>query len=171
MKPVVEARRAEGQEPPWLILAGPSRATESYGDYREFLTARAKQAGVGRVVLFTGQVDHALVRDHLAGADVFVCPSILEAQNKVVPEAAAVGTPSVVTDTTGIASYLAPHDACVSIPPRSAEAIADAILRLLGDRAHYDTISGNALKMADTLRVENVAPELEAAWHKASETK
>ena len=171
MKLVADAMRAEGKEPPWLIIGGPSRTTENYGDYREFLRDRAEKAGVANMVLFTGQVEHSLVRDHLAGADVFVCPSILEAQNKVVPEAAAVGTPSVVTETTGIASYLAPHEACVSIPPRSAEAIADGILRLLRDPEYYNGISLNALKMADTLRVENVAPQLEEAWYEAEGIK
>ena len=166
-KIVVDIMRAEGKEPPWLVIAGPSRSTENYGDYREFLSRRAHDAGVGSYVVFTGQVEHSQVRHHLAGADVFVCPSILEAQNKVVPEAAAVGTPSVVTETTGIASYLAPEGACVSIPPGSAQTIADAILQLLGDPEHYREVSENALRMAETLRVENVAPLLEAAWEKA----
>jgi glycosyltransferase involved in cell wall biosynthesis len=170
IKLIGDEMRADGQEPPWLIIGGPSRTTETYGDYREFLRNRAEKAGVASHVLFTGQVEHTLVRDHLAGADVFVCPSILEAQNKVVPEAAAVGTPSVVTETTGIASYLAPLDACVSIPPRSAEAIASAILDLLREPDYYARISGNALKAADTLRVEKVAPQLEAAWYEAAGT-
>ncbi len=168
MKIVADDMRAAGQEPPWLIIGGPSRTTETYGDYREFLRERAERAGVGNHIIFTGQVEHSLVRDHLAGAEIFVCPSILEAQNKVVPEAAAVGTPSVVTETTGIASYLAPHDACVSIRPRSAEAIAAAILKLIREPDYYSEISANALKMADTLRVENVAPQLEKAWYRAS---
>lgn len=168
MKQVGDEMRASGEDAPWLIIGGPSRTTETYGDYREFLRARAEKAGVAGSVLFTGQVEHSLVRDHLAGADVFVCPSILEAQNKVVPEAAAVGTPSVVTETTGIASYLAPMDACVSIPPRSAESIARAILDLLQDPGYNSRISSNALKAADTLRVEEVAPQVEAAWYEAA---
>lgn len=169
MGTIVEAMRAGGQEPPWLIIGGPSRSTEKYGDYREFLRERGEKAGVSSYMIFTGQIEHTLVRDHLAGADVFVCPSILEAQNKVVPEAAAVSTPSVVTATTGIASYLAPEDACVSISPGSAQPIAGAILNLLRDPDFYANISRNALRMADTLRVENVAPQLEAAWYAALE--
>ena len=116
MKIVVAERRRQGTEPPWLVIGGPSRSTESYGDYRAFLQKRAEDAGVSNYVVFTGQIEHADVRGHLAGADIFACPSILEAQNKVVPEAAAVGTPSVVTETTGIASYLAPQQACVKAP-------------------------------------------------------
>jgi glycosyltransferase involved in cell wall biosynthesis len=167
-KIVIDERRKVGAEPPWLVIAGPSRRTESYGDYRAFLQERAESLGIGSNIIFTGQVEHALVRDHLAGADIFVCPSILEAQNKVVPEAAAVGTPSVVTETTGIASYFAPNDACVPVPPSSAEALAEALLKLLHDADHYRRISENARKVADTLRVEVIAPQLEEAWYRAA---
>jgi len=168
MKIVVDERRQAGEEPPWLIIGGPSRSTENFGDYRDFLRKRAEVLGVSSYIIFTGQVEHSQVRAHLAGADIFACPSILEAQNKVVPEAAAVGTPSVVTYTTGIASYFEPQDACVSVPPSSAEALAQAILSLLRDQEYYRTISENALKMADTLRVEAVAPQVEAAWYRAA---
>jgi glycosyltransferase involved in cell wall biosynthesis len=164
---IVVASSEVGEEPPWLVIGGPSRSTENYGDYREFLRKRAEAASIAHHVVFTGQVEHTQVKLHLAGAGIFACPSILEAQNKVVPEAAAVGTPSVVTETTGIASYLAPHDACVSVPPSSAEALAEAILRLMRDQARYQQVQSNALRMADTLRVEAVAPQLEAAWYRA----
>jgi glycosyltransferase involved in cell wall biosynthesis len=161
---IVAAQRERGAEPPWFLVCGPSRSTEHYGDYREFLKKRAEAAGAASHVVFTGQVPHTEVRHHLAGADIFVCPSILEAQNKVVPEACAVGTPSVATETTGIVSYLAPLDACVSVPPRSAESIAAEITRLLNEPQHYKRVRQNALDVAETLRVEAIAPQLEELW-------
>ncbi|HYP41636.1 MAG TPA: glycosyltransferase family 4 protein [Chloroflexia bacterium] len=165
---IVAAQRERGAEPPWFLICGPSRSTEHYGDYREFLRKRAEAAGVASHVVFTGQVPHNEVRHHLAGADIFVCPSILEAQNKVVPEACAVGTPSVATETTGIVSYLAPLDACVSVPPRSAESIAAEITRLLNEPQHYLRVRQNALDVAETLRVEAIAPQLEEVWWRAA---
>jgi glycosyltransferase involved in cell wall biosynthesis len=164
---IVAAQRERGAQPPWFLVCGPSRSTEHYGDYREFLKKRAEAAGVASHVVFTGQVPHAEVRHHLAGADIFVCPSILEAQNKVVSEACAVGTPSVATETTGIVSYLAPLDACVSVPPRSAESIAVEVARLLNEPQHYTRVRRNALDVAETLRVEAIAPQLEEVWWRA----
>jgi glycosyltransferase involved in cell wall biosynthesis len=164
---VVRQRREQDREPPWLVIGGPSRTTESYGDYRAFLQKRAEDRGVASYVVFTGQVEHDEVMLHLAGADVFACPSILEAQNKVVPEAAAVGTPSVVTATTGIASYLAPLGACLTVPPADAGALASAVLDLLGDAAYLSGLQQKALRAAESLRVENVAPQLEAVWLRA----
>ena len=165
---VVRQRREQDREPPWLVIGGPSRTTESYGDYRAFLQKRAEELGVASYVVFTGQVEHDEVRLHLAGADVFACPSILEAQNKVVPEAAAVGTPSVVTETTGIASYLAPLGACLTVPPADADALASALLDLLNDEAYLDGLRQKALRAAESLRVENVAPQLEQVWLRAA---
>lgn len=165
---VVRQRRDQDREPPWLVIGGPSRTTESYGDYRLFLEKRAEERGVASYVVFTGQIEHDEVKLHLAGADVFACPSILEAQNKVVPEAAAVGTPSVVTETTGIASYLAPLGACLTVPPADATALANAVLALLGDAAYHGGLQQHALRAAESLRVENVAPQVEEVWLKAA---
>ncbi len=164
---VVAAQRKRGGDPPWFVLCGPSRSTENYGDYRDFLQKRADKAGVGSYLVFTGQVPHPEVSYHLAGADIVASPSVMEALHRVALEAAAVGTPSVVTETTGAASYLAPHDACIPVPPRSAQAIADAIIRLLSDQALYEEVSANALVVADSMRLEAVAPQLEAAWQRA----
>ncbi len=171
MPSIISEQKKLGKPAPWFVICGPSRSTEHYGDYREFLLKRAEGLGMASNLIFTGQVPHEDVRGYLAGTDVLVCPSIIEAQNKVVPEACAVGTPSVATDTTGITTYLAPEEACVSVPPRSAQVIADAVLRLLNDRAYYEHISANALRMAETLRAEAIAPQLEAVWQRASHSK
>jgi glycosyltransferase involved in cell wall biosynthesis len=69
----------------------------------------------------------------LAAADVVAVPSRLESLNKVCVEATAVGTPFVVTETTGIAHWaqrtgigvVAP--ACD--PPALAAGIIDALRR------------------------------------------
>jgi glycosyltransferase involved in cell wall biosynthesis len=122
---------------------------------------------VANHLVFTGEVPHPEVRHHLAGADIVVSPSVVEALHRVALEAAAVGTPSVVTETTGAASYLAPHDACIPVAPRSPQAIADAIFRLLNERELYERVRRNALDVAETLRLDAVAPRLEAAWLRA----
>lgn len=170
MPMVVQALREQGKEPPWFLLCGPSRSTESYGDYREFLEERAQAAGVAANVIFTGQVPHAEVRQHLAGADIVASPSVVEALHRVALEGAAVGTPSVVSESTGAASYLAPHGACLAVPPRSPRGIADAILRLLNEPALYRSVQEAGLAVAETMRVGSVAPELEAVWERVSDS-
>jgi glycosyltransferase involved in cell wall biosynthesis len=165
---VKAAQRDRGARPPWFLICGPSRKTENFGDYREFLLKRAQAAGVAGDLIFTGQVPHPDVRRHLAGADLLACPSVIEAQNKVVPEAAAVGTPSVVTETTGIAAYFSASEACVSVPPRAPAPLAEAIVRLLAEPAQYAEMQVRAMAVAATLRSQALAPLLEEAWRRAA---
>jgi len=166
---IVEARNRKGDQPPWFLICGPSRSTPQFGDYREFLLKRAVHLGVASHVVFTGQVPHDQVRSHLAAAHVFVCPSIIEAQNKVVPEACAVGTPTVVTSTTGITSYLAPLEACVPVPPRDAGAITEAVMEMLTSVQAYSQVRERALQAAENLRTEMLAPRLESVWYRTAE--
>ncbi len=165
---VVGALRERDLEAPVFLLCGPSRRTERYGDYRDFLRERAERLGVAHHIVFTGQVAHPEVRWHLAAADVVASPSIIEALHRVALEAAAVGTPTVITETTGAASYLAPHDACLSVPARDPQALAAGITDLLTQPALYESVSNNGMRVAETLRIEPVAEELEIAWLRAA---
>src|SRR5919204_580832 len=64
-------------------------------------------------------------------ADVFVLPSAGESFGMVAAEAAAAGTPVVVSDRCGIAGFFAEGEALVV--PYERRAVVDAIRRVLGD--------------------------------------
>src|SRR5204863_7453033 len=89
-----------------LLLIGPNRIDPKYGDYQNHLKQLAAQCGVSDLVVFIGSVEHPDMRAFLAAADAIAVPSILEGMNKVAVEGAAVGTPSVVTRTAGIADLM-----------------------------------------------------------------
>ena len=61
-------------------------------------------------VIFTGQVPRASAHQLLAAADVLAVPSYCEGMPKTAVEAAALGTPVVLTDTCGVAAELARRD-------------------------------------------------------------
>ncbi|MEI7554169.1 glycosyltransferase [Candidatus Chlorohelix sp.] len=129
IKAMPEIRRRYGDIN--LLVCGPSRITPRFGDYRRYLEDLADKVGAKEDVVFTGRIEFSLSQDYLAGADLVVVPSLLEALNKVVMEAAAVGTPSVVTRTSGVALYASSAGAAISIDPFSAEALAEGILKAL----------------------------------------
>ena len=90
-----------------LVIAGPSIEMRGYGDVATALRARAVQRGVVERVTFTGQVPREKSYELLAAADVLAAPSHCEGMPKTAVEAAALGTPFVLTDTCGIAAE--PH--------------------------------------------------------------
>ena len=110
-----------------LLICGPSRHTPQFGDYRRYLENLAHQLGIQEAVIFTGKIDFALSQDYLAGADLLVIPSIVDALNKVAIEAAAVATPAVITNTTGIAPHAVQAGVALSVPPSDVSALAAAI--------------------------------------------
>jgi glycosyltransferase involved in cell wall biosynthesis len=91
---------------------------------------------------------------------VICIPSVVEAMNRVTLEATVVGTPVVVSESTGIAAYLAPLGACLAVRPQSPAAIAEAVGRLLGDRALHEQVAAAALRASDGFRTERVAAEM-----------
>jgi glycosyltransferase involved in cell wall biosynthesis len=145
---------------PRLWLCGPSRGTEHYGDFAAYLRKRAEALGVADQLTFTGQLPRPAVREHLAAADVVCIPSVVEAMNRVTLESTVVGTPVVVSESTGIAAYLAPLDACMAVPPRSPAALAEAIGGLLTDPTRRQQIADAARRAAEGFRTDRVAGEM-----------
>jgi glycosyltransferase involved in cell wall biosynthesis len=72
-------------------------------------------------------------------ADVFVLASEGESFGMVAAEAAAAGTPVIVSDRCGIAGFFAEGEALVV--PYERAAVVDAIRRLLGDDALRDQLA------------------------------
>jgi len=86
-----------------LIVVGPSLELRGRGDTATALRSRALERGVADRVLFTGRVPAERCYELLAAADVLAIPSHCESIPKTAAEAAALGTPFVLTDTCGAA--------------------------------------------------------------------
>ncbi len=151
--------RAGGIDPQVLIV-GPNRRTQRFGDYGAYLKRRAEDLGVASAVTFTGGIPHDQTMTHLAAADVAVVPSVAESFSRVVVEAAAVGTPPIVTSTTGVSDYVAAADCGIVVAPRSGEAIGAALVRLLSDRSLWETYARRGPAMAAAFTSHAIAGQL-----------
>lgn len=76
------------------------------GEQRDELIARAAELGIAEQVIFTGFVRGAAWRQLYEVADVFVMSSISEPFGITALEAAAHGTPVVMTQQSGVAEVL-----------------------------------------------------------------
>lgn len=84
-----------------LVFAGPNE-----GGMKELLEQSAAQSGVGSQVLFTGPIFGEAKWAAYQDADIFVLPSQNENFGNTAAEAAAAGTPVIVTEQCGIAPLL-----------------------------------------------------------------
>lgn len=101
-----------------LVIAGP----EGWGSERTLARIRSEAT-------YLGYVREAELPGLVAGAEVFVYPSLYEGFGFPVVQAMAAGSP-VVTSTTSCLPEIA-GDAAVLVDPRSASQVAGGIRRLL----------------------------------------
>lgn len=95
-------------------------------------------------------MDNALFYDYIEeievlynAAEVLVLPSTYEPFGMVAIEAMACGTPAVLTTKGRLKYLLQDGQEALFVDPADTQALAEAILNLLGDRARHDEISRN----------------------------
>jgi len=82
----------------------------------------------------------------LSVIDIFVLPSLWEGMPNVVLEAMAAGKPVIATDTGGSKDLIDSNINGVLVEPGNSEALAEAILKLLGNPAQRQRLGESARK-------------------------
>lgn len=108
------------------------------------------------------------VASYYKTCDVYVQPSLYEGWGLAVIEALASGAPVVMTDVGCAGEVVRNGETGLVVPPRNEQALADAIIRVLGDTALCTVIIKNAraevkksVTKAETLRL------YKESWEKA----
>jgi glycosyltransferase involved in cell wall biosynthesis len=135
-----------------LVVAGD-------GSERPGLEPRAAAAGVTLI----GDVSCA--SGFLDALDVVVVPSLSEAFGLVAAEASALGKPVVATSTGGLPEVVEHGVSGLLVPPRDPAALADAIVRLLGDPAMRTRMGEAGQRIVrERFGLERMADELVAVY-------
>ena len=108
----------------------------------------------------------AETRTFYAACDVVVVPSVHETFGMVTVEAAARGTPVVVTPTVGAAPHLAAYNAGVVWNPQ--EPLGPSIRRAVQQR---NDLNAGTVCMAESLSAEKRAAALVEIWNRAAAAK
>lgn len=145
---------------PQVLIVGPNRQTPRFGDYGAYLHKRIQSLGLTQDIILTGGVPHEHTFEYLAAADAVVVPSVAESFSRVVVEAAAAGTPPVVTRTTGVSDYVAEFGCGLVVEPRSGEAIGQALVQLLSDRSLWLSFALRCPAMAARFSSAQIGDEL-----------
>jgi len=103
------------------------------GPERESLAALSDSLGIAVSVCFTGRLDHDQVAALYREADVMVNPSRADNMPNSVLEALASGLPVVSTRVGGVPHIVRDEASALLVDVGDWRAMADAILRILGD--------------------------------------
>lgn len=100
------------------------------GPLRESLEKQCQDNGIETRVRFVGHVSKGLPNWYRA-ADVTVVPSYLEWFGMVTAESMACGTPVIATEAGGSLDIVREFECGLLVPPRNAEALAEAMTTVL----------------------------------------
>ena len=132
-----------------LVLIG----ARDYG--HEAISARIESLGLSDSVLFLGWLPFEEIPVIYSAASLFVFPSLHEGFGIPVLEAFASGTPVVCSRIEPLDEVAG--DAALFVDPLSADAIAEGILRVLGDSQLKDALRAKGLKRAGEFSWERTA--------------
>ena len=102
------------------------------GPLEDGLRQRARALGVDDIVVFAGHRDDAALL--VAGAEVFVLPSLYDGLSIALVEAMALGRGIVITDAGGNAEAVAHEREGLVVAPGDPAALSGAIVQVLHDR-------------------------------------
>jgi glycosyltransferase involved in cell wall biosynthesis len=133
--------KRQSRLPHQLVLAGKAQWRES----EVFEVVR--QEGIEADILFTGYLSDGELVALYNGAEAFAYPSLYEGFGLPVLEAMACGTPVISSHSTSIPEVAG--DAAVLIAPTDTDALADALVRVLSDRALRADLRERGLRQAE----------------------
>ena len=148
-----------------VAIVGPD---DGDGTYARLEALRARPELAGRVHLLP-PFDDRQPRELYGEADVFVLPSRNESFGMVAAEAAAAGTPVVLTDRCGVASLLG-EDAALIVPPE-VEPLREAIARVLSDSELRERLSAGGHDAARRVSWASVVAQQVELYERAIESR
>lgn len=121
---------------PAVLSAHPGMRFVLAGDGElEMVRALARDLMVEHALLMPGWIDGEDKDIAIGRADIFVLPSYFEGLPVGILEAMAAGVPIVATAVGGIPDILQDEKDALLVQPSQVNALADAIIRLAGDKA------------------------------------
>jgi glycosyltransferase involved in cell wall biosynthesis len=138
-----------------LVVVGPDE-----NEYRKRVEKMIQDAGLKKRVIFTGMLKDGKLADAYAGVDLLVMPSYEENFGNVVAEAAAQGTPCIVSDQVGLKEWVFRNDIGLVLPMDSdvwADTLSDIRKEDISTRWEPGRISRIT---RESFSMENVARKL-----------
>jgi len=140
-----------------VVFVGPD---DRHGVAATLRAAGSAGATAGRIHTLPGTSEPPL--ELYRQSDVFVLPSSGDSFGMVAAEAAAAGTPVIVSDRCGVASFFEEGEALVV--PYARGAVVDAVKRVLGDAALRERLARGGVEAARRMSWDAVAERQEQIY-------
>lgn len=109
------------------------------GIYKKELEKTITENSLQDRVFLVGSIPNTEIPSYLAGADLFIMPSLEEGFPRVLLEAMSMNVPFVATDVGGVLDIVPPDaDSVRMVESRNADAFADAVLEEVSKRHTFD---------------------------------
>jgi glycosyltransferase involved in cell wall biosynthesis len=144
---VVRAVRAlvdEGHDVAYLIVGRTSHSP----NYTEFVKAEISAHDLGSHIKLVGEVSEEDLVDCYHACNAFIWPADeRQSWGLAGMEAMAAGKPIIVSRATGLAEALEDNKTALVVAPRSPEAIADVVRRLISDPALAGSVASQGQQL------------------------
>lgn len=135
------------------------------------LQALATALGVASAVRFAGRLERDAMAALYRDADVCLNPSLADNMPNSVLEALACGVPVVSTRVGGVPFIVQDGVTALLVPAQDAAAMADAVLRVLGDGCLKSRLVEAGLAEVQRYTWHQVAPVLAAVYRQTQQPK
>jgi glycosyltransferase involved in cell wall biosynthesis len=135
------------------------------GPLKNKLILTSEKLNVADRIIFTGL--RSDIKEILASIDVLAMPSLLEGLPMVLLEAMAMAKPIVATRIDGITEVLENNKTGLLVPAKNSNALAEALVGILDDKAKANFFGQNAREAAkEKFSVKKMVEQIELAYEK-----
>jgi len=136
------------------------------GSEFDYLMRITQELDLREIMKFKGKIDEQMLNEYYLGCDAFILPSLWEGMPLTLLEAAAAEMSIIASDVGGISSLFTHEENALIIEQKNAEALANAMLRLMKDKILREKLGSNARGLVERFSWENTARELDDIYRK-----
>lgn len=140
-----------------LTMYGPDKGDGSLQETKHI----AENLGISDRVVFAGQIPKTDVQEKLSDHSIFINTTNVDNTPVSVIEAMAAKLAIVSTDVGGIPDLLEHQRTALLVPPNDADAMAEAVIRILTEDGLVERLSVNARREAEKYSWDIVIPQWE----------
>ena len=132
-----------------LLIVG-TIANRDPATHQHYTRLLAQCSGHRNIKFVNEYVPVNQIADYFNAADLVVLPHVKASQSGVLMAAYAAGKPVVVTDSGGLGEVVRNSDSGLVVPPRDADAIAEAVITMLDNPDCRRALGVNAKTSGET---------------------